>query len=136
MSLKQKILAAVDLKSEIVPIPEWDVTIEVRGMSGRSRAKFIEVAYQAGLVKEGQQPDAAMGAAMLAIFPEFVIDGVYDPATGKRVFEKSDLDELQGKNGEVIERIALKVIELSGLNDQGLDKQGKPISAVDSAAKN
>jgi len=135
MSLRNRILAARDLKSDVMDIPEWDgVTIEVRGMSGRVRAKFIETMFEKGLTNE--QDQAKMGAAMIPLFPEFVLDAVCDPSTGERVFEAGDLDELLRKNGAVLERIALKVIELSGLSNQGTDKNGQPINAVDAAAKN
>lgn len=123
MKLKDKILAAPDLKAESLEIPEWDVTVEVRGMSGKLRAKFVEMAYQNGMGSE--QDQAKMGAAMLPLFPEFVLDGVYDPENGEKVFAAGDLEALLQKNGQVLERIALKVIELSGLNEKAVDEAGK-----------
>lgn len=133
-NLRNKILGARDLKADLMEIPEWDgVTIEVRGMSGKARAKFVETAFQNGLTGEPDQ--AKMGAAMLPLFPEFVLDGVYDPDSNERVFQASDLEALLAKNGDVIQRIAMKVIELSGLNSTE-NAKGETISAVDAAAKN
>lgn len=134
MNLRDTILAAKDLASDVMEVPEWGVTIEVKGMSGKTRAKFIELMYKNGIA--GEEDQAKLGAAMVPFFPEFVLDGARDPATGYRVFEAADMEALVQKNGQVIERIALKVIELSGLNSEGKDKDGKPISAVDAAAKN
>ena len=38
MSIKDKIKQAGDLEREVVDIPEWDVTVEIRSMSARQRA--------------------------------------------------------------------------------------------------
>lgn len=133
MSLRNKILGARDLKAETIEIPEWGVEVEARGMSGKARAKFIDIAFQNGLA--GEQDQTKMGPAMLPLFPDLVLDGVYDPASGERVFQPGDLEALLAKNGEVIQRIAMKVIELSGLNSTE-NAKGETISAVDNAAKN
>ena len=38
MSIKDKIKQAGDLEREVVDIPEWGVTVEIRSMSARQRA--------------------------------------------------------------------------------------------------
>lgn len=125
MSLRDKILAARDLKAELMEIPEWGVSVEVRGMSADARAEFMQSSFENGLTGEDVD-QTKMVLSMISIFPKFVRDGVYDPETGLRVFEEGDLDALKAKNGEVLQRIAFKVIELSGLDEKAVDKAGKP----------
>ena len=44
MSLRDKILAAEDIASELVEVPEWGCIIEVRGMNGADRSRILEAA--------------------------------------------------------------------------------------------
>lgn len=127
-NLRQHILAKNDRRTELMPIPEWGVSIEVRGMSAKLRDRYLATVVEAGLDKEEDQSKVAL--AMLPLMPEFVLEGVYDPETGEKVFLSGDLDALRDKNGDVIQRIAQKVIDLSALDDKAADEAGKPSSVT------
>lgn len=129
-NLRERILRKNDRASESLTIPEWDVTVEVRSMSGKLRNRYVELVTTNGLDKESDP--AKVGAVMLPLMPEFVLDGVYDPETGERVFQEGDLEALLEKDGEVIQRIAQKVIGLSKLGEQAVDEAGKPSSVTPS----
>lgn len=41
-SLREKILAVQDIKSERIRVPEWDVEVEIRSMTGAERARVLK----------------------------------------------------------------------------------------------
>jgi hypothetical protein len=115
VSLRDQIFKAKDISSELMEIKEWGVTVEIRTMTARERATLMENALD---------PDTGQ-AVMSKIYPEVAIATVYDPETGQPVFEKGDIDALLGKSGTVIERIAQKALQVSGLSNEESGKLGK-----------
>lgn len=107
--LKAQILDADDLQMEIVPVPEWGVKVEVRGMSGLERARFMK------RISQGDQVD------LEAWYPELVIATTFDPDTGNKVFEKSDRDPLNSKSGAALSRLGDIASRLSGLSAAEVD---------------
>lgn len=113
-SLREKILNAKDIKSEKVKIPEWDVTVEVRGLTGKQRARLLQDA-----IGEDGKPD------LERIYPELVILSTYDPETGEQVFQPADRDALIEKSGAALEKIAQVAMRLSGLQPDALKEAEK-----------
>jgi len=111
--LRKTILEADDIIAEDVEVPEWDTTVEVRGMSGKERAKLLKGAAAGGEVN------------MEKWFPDLLIATVHDPETGEKVFEPADRDALNAKSGSAIAAIADVAARLSGLgeNDVQLAKE-------------
>lgn len=101
--IRATILDAQDLESEFLEIPEWGVTVEVRGMTARDRSSLQRKIAQ----KDG--PD------LEAWYWELALSCVYDPETGKRVFDKADRDVILGKSALVLSRIADVATRLSGM---------------------
>lgn len=95
-------ISAVTLKTDTLTIPEWGVEIGVREMTARERVDFGDNAKKI--------PHAAA--------VRLIIDCATDPDTGKPLFERAHQDMLLGKSGDVIDRIATKICELSGLTDK------------------
>lgn len=103
--LKSRILNYDDLQTEIIEVPEWgDIKIEVRGMNGRERAGFMKRTTSDG----GE-------VSFEKFYAELIIATVYDPDDGSKVFEPADRDNINGKSGAALERIASKAQKLSGL---------------------
>ena len=101
-TIRSIILEADDLSSETITVPEWgDVKIEIRSMTGRDRAALQK--------KFRDEFD------MEAWYTELTLATVYDPETGKRVFEPADRKEIGGKSAKVLERIANIATRLSGM---------------------
>ena len=122
-TLKNRILAAKDLKEELMTVSEWDgAELLITGMSGRTREKFLNAVLENGGGGDDEAGKAATKKAMLPLLPDFIMDGVRDPITRERVFELADVEALKEKNGEVLQRIAMKVISLSGLGEKGVEK--------------
>ena len=114
MSIREKILEASDIKSETVFVPAWDVTVEVRGMTGRQRGAFL----QEVLDKNGKMDFQKM-------YPLLLIQSVFDPETGAPVFMMGDLDALAGKSGAALEQVAQVAQRLSGLNPEATGEAEK-----------
>lgn len=102
-SLRERILSAQDIQSERVYVPEWDVEVEVRSMTGAQRARVLQGATVDGEVD------------LERLYPILLIETVYDPETGEPVFEAADRDALNGKNSGALERIAKVAMRLSGI---------------------
>jgi hypothetical protein len=120
MSLKDKILSCVDVKSKIVHIDEWDADIEVREMNGKCRAMFVE------LVTKEELKDSDIVKA----YPQIIQHCAFDPETKERIFDESDVDALSEKNGNALDKIVTEVIELSSLTQKSVDEAGKNSTAI------
>ncbi len=114
MSLRDQILAIADATSEIVEIPEWKLSVEVRSMSGAARANLV----QAGAI-QGQLPD------MSKFTSDIVVMCTFDPKTGEQIFSKEDADLILDKNGSALERIVTVAMRLSGFSKDAIDAAGK-----------
>lgn len=111
MSLRDKILAAPDIKTEKVEIPEWGVTVEVKGLTGRRRS----ILYKESTNKKGDVDIDAFSTKL-------VILSTYDIETGEPVFQNGDFDALAEKSAGAIERIVNVATRLSGLDQEEAKK--------------
>jgi hypothetical protein len=111
MSLREKILAAEDIESEMLEVPEWDCTVEVRGMNGADRSRILEsaAASEDGKISIGN------------MYVETVIASTYDPETGERIFTNADRDVLMSKSAAAIDKIATVGMRLSAMDTKAAD---------------
>jgi len=110
MSLRDTILNADDRQSEQMDVPEWGVTIELRGLTGADRAAFL-----ADAVTDDGKVD------FTRVWPNLLIAGCYDPDTGEPVFTQLDRDALNTKSAGVTERVAQRIQAISGLSEDAVD---------------
>lgn len=122
MSLRDKILAASDIPSESVKIPEWDVTILVKGMSAGERISLMQEAFD----QTTQQVN------MAKVYPDVVVACCCDPDTGKHVFSAEDKDAILSKSSAAVEKIAEVGLRLSGIGKEADDEAGKDSSPIPS----
>lgn len=118
MALKDLILAADDIQTETVEVPEWGVTVELRSLDVES---FTEI---------GRNSAAGGGTNMREIYLSMLVAGVYDPTTGQPVFTDADKPALAGKSMQVAERLVGLLNRLSGMGASGdlktaVDAEGK-----------
>lgn len=104
-SLRDQILDAQDIEAELVPVPQWNVTVEVRGMTGLERARFMEQ-----FSNENGQLD------YVALYPSLLTKTLYDPETGEQIFSDSDADFINAKSGLVLETLGKVATRLSGMS--------------------
>lgn len=109
--LRKKALEAEDIRTEEVHVPEWDVTLKVKGMTGAQRAKFLRSASN----------PVSGEVNFEKFFANLVIATAFDPDSDEPVFEDADRDALNQKSGAVINRLALVAQDLSGLGDKVME---------------
>lgn len=123
MSLRDQILAAKDIESELVEVPQWGVTVEVRGMTGRQRALVLK-----------ESVDAKGKVDLQKLYPWLVIMSTFDPETSSPVFLAGDFDAVAEKSGAALEVIAQVAMRLSGFNAEDISKNSEPIPSEDSTS--
>ena len=121
MSLRDQILSADDITSELVEVPAWGVTIEVRSMDGRSRTRLIKSAA-----------DAEGNVDVERLYPEVVILCSHDPVTGERIFDENDREALLAKSAGALEIVAQAALRVSGMTPDALDEAGKGSTSIPS----
>lgn len=116
-TIREKILAAQDIRKETVYIPEWDVTVEVRTLTGEQRALARRGAVEVEkkfdpaineMVEVQVQNEAKLSAAL-------IIAGTFDPQSGEPVFTAVDRDALMQKSASVLDQLVLASARVSGL---------------------
>ena len=122
MSIRDQILTAQDIPSEIVDVPEWGVKVEVRGMTGAERTRIMDKAV-------GQTGDVNLQF----VYPEIVIATSFDPDGGEQIFSPSDRDALLSKSANALDRLASVGMRLSGFTQESADVAGKDSSATATA---
>ena len=113
-SLSEAIFAVDDIETELVEVPQWKVTVLVKSMNARDRAKMIGKSV------------ADNGTFKLEeVLPDLVIHCTYDPETGEQIFLPSDRDALMAKSAAAIELLATVAMKLSGMDENSVDEAGK-----------
>lgn len=117
--LRSAILSTDDITCELVHVPEWDVTVEVRSMSLLERERVGELASEAQAAKEeGRDIPPQFSAAV-------VVACSFDPETGEQLFTNADIPALNGKSAKATGRISEVGARLSGLTDDAEVEAGK-----------
>lgn len=103
------VLTADDFVFADVDCPEWGGTVHVRGLTADERSNIAKKA------KANDQQDLEVS---------IVVCGACDP-NGDRLFTSADKDQLRRKSNAVINRLAKKILELSGGDDESVAETQK-----------
>lgn len=117
MSLRDRILSANDIVSELVDVPEWGVTVEVRGMAAADRTSLMDRAANA---------QGSVNTSLL--YPAVVIACSFDPETGERLFGPEDEKAIGEKSGLAVERLVQAGLRASGMAVEARDAAGEGLS--------
>lgn len=114
MSIKDKIKAAQDIKSKVVKIPAWDVSVEVREFSLAERDEIIKL----------QQVDEGMpeGTATWEVLKRCC----YDPETKEPIFVDEDREWFFKKGATSTDVLKKAALTINGLG----------VGAIEEAEKN
>ena len=126
MSLLSKtaILAAQDLQTEDVEVPEWGGTVRVRSFTGRERD-----AFEASMVRgEGRDRKVDLTNMRARLVGLTVID-----ETGQRLFTDEEVDLLGAKSGAALDRVFAIAQKLNGLSGADVEELSKNSGGVPSA---
>ena len=121
---KTAILAANDLKSEDIEVPEWGGAVRVRSFTGRERDAF-ESSMVRGDGRDRKVDLTNMRARLVGLT---VID-----ETGQRLFTDEEVDLLGAKSGAALDRVFAVAQKLNGLSGADVEELSKNSSGVPSA---
>ena len=126
MNIREKVFAADDIGTELVPVPEWGVEVQVRGLTlGQRNDALTESRGEDGVLNLSQY------------YALIIIATVLDPADGTHVFLDDDVENLLAKSSNPADNLAKKALALSGLTEQddvqaGVDAAGEGYSEMES----
>jgi len=108
---KQQISEAVDRKWEDVPVPEWGGDVRLMELSASDRG-YIEAG---SVVANGQTPQLKVES--LKVYREKLVGMSMVDENFERVYSNKEIaaGALANKSGAIIEKLAAKVQELSGM---------------------
>ncbi|AVP41460.1 tail assembly chaperone [Streptomyces phage Wentworth] len=108
---KAQINAAVDRKWEDVPVPEWGGDVRLMALSAADRG-YIEAG---SVVANGQTPQLKVES--LKVYREKLVGMAMVDENFERLYSNKEIaaGDLGKKDGAVIERLAAKVQEMSGM---------------------
>ncbi|URF02969.1 phage tail assembly chaperone [Cupriavidus campinensis] len=115
---KAAILAAADLKTEDVEVPEWGGSVRVAVMSGLARDNWIS-----------RQGD---GKVPYSVFTARVLVSTVVDEDGQPVFDEADIETLRGKNQAAMDRVLAVALRLNGLAATAVEEAEKNSDAAQS----
>jgi len=122
VNLRDKIMAAEDIPSEVVNVPEWSVEVLVKGMSAGERLRLMSNAFDMNT----QQVN------MSIVYPDVLVACTFDPESGDAVFTEQDKTAILAKSSAAVERVANVGLKLSGIGKDEQDEAGKSFSETQS----
>lgn len=100
---REAVLAADDLPTTDVDVPEWGGSLRVRGLTGAERDQFEEWVLR-GRTRVSLANVRARLVAMACVDEQ-----------GERLFQDADVEELGAKSGRALDRVFDVISRLSGL---------------------
>lgn len=114
-----------DRQELLVPVPEWDMQILIRALSGTARSNFI--AFQLVL----EQMHKGTGEYWKRLWFELALQGCMHPKTKKPIFRAADRDTLMDEhNGLVIEMLGKTVQMFSQIDASSSDRARKNLQSI------
>jgi len=113
---RDAILAAPDMLTEEVPVPEWGGTVLVRGLTGTERDAFEEEM----ITGKGKNRDVNLANFRARLIVKSVVD-----KAGKRLFTQADMVALGGKSAAAIQRVFQVAMRLSGMSEEDVEELTK-----------
>jgi len=116
---KEAILAADDLTTKEVDVPEWGGSVRIRELTGRERDAF----------EEGSLDKKTRDVKMTNMRARLVAMSAIDDS-GDRLFTAAEADELGKKSATALNRCFEVSCSLSGITDQDVEKLEKNSEAA------
>jgi hypothetical protein len=119
------ILAANDIRTERVPVPEWGGDVIVATFSGADRWAFEVAVHEATKAKANGNGHPATPAEAVAERMEYVTHlvalALVDEA-GHRLFSDTDVVALGKKSGVALTRVFRVAMRLNGIGDTEVER--------------
>lgn len=121
MSRREEILSRSNFLKERMSAAEWG-ELEIRELGGIQRRRIMESS-----VNGGEKIDPLKAQV------EAIIESVYDPETGQRMFQESDRDALMLQPARLLDMVGKVALRLSGMLEDD-EKNGLRASATSGTA--
>lgn len=122
---RDQILSVKDIKSEVVPVPEWGGSVTIQGMTGTERDAFEAEIVQ----KKGKDFSVNMQNIRAKLVALSLVNG-----DGERIFTDKDITALGKKSAAALDRIFSVAQELSGISTKDVEELAKNLESVPSDA--
>ena len=110
------ILSASDQKRELVEVEEWGGCVYVSSLSAATRDT-----YEGSLVRmHGREVEMVTNNARAKLLALTLVD-----EAGNRLFTDTQIEQLGGKNGEVVDRLYKTAQRLSGMTPESVKTLAK-----------
>jgi hypothetical protein len=110
---RDAILAADDLKTTAVDVPEWGGEVTVSEMSGEARERYEGMLFD----KSGKMTEGCLRARLVAA-------SVVDDA-GALLFSPSDVDALARKSAQALHRVYDAALRINGMHKEAVKESAK-----------
>ena len=108
MNIRDQIIAADDIGTDTITVPQWNVDVQVRGLTLGQRNDALTASR------------SEEGVLNLSKYYALIIIGtVSDPDTNEPVFTEADVDVVLSKSSAPADLLAKKALSLSGLSEKG-----------------
>jgi hypothetical protein len=111
------ILAAADVKSELVEVAEWGGSVRLAVMSGRARDDFMT---------------ATGGGVSVSAFQAKLLSLTLVDESGALLFTADQVEALQGKSKDVLDRLGALAMTLNGIGKKASEDIAKNSAAAPS----
>ena len=114
--IRKAILEAEDIETREVEVPEWGMTVIVKGMTGAQRDRFeSSIVEQRGKNVKVKLEDARARLVAMTVIDE----------DGRQVFGMRDVEALSQKSARALNRIYDVAKELSGIGEEEIEELAK-----------
>lgn len=110
---RDAILAAPDIVTERVEVPEWGGAVLVRSITAKERDDF----EKSLIVGKGRKADVSLDNIRAKLAALTIVD-----AAGVRIFAETDVAVLGAKSARALQRVFEVAMTLSGLTGKDLDE--------------
>ena len=128
MGTRDTILNADDTTYETVEVPEWGVTVAVKGLTIAEQRRFWRTVRK----RTGRESDYQIDRDKFMV--QLIIATAMDVDTHEPVFEAADADALNQKTAKAANRLYDVAARLSGFrDDDDVEAELKPTASDDSS---
>lgn len=121
MLTKEQILAADDIRSEVVSVPEWGGDVRIQSMSGMARDRYEQALF------EGKNSVSAKNIRAKLVASSAVDD------SGNLLFSETDIEALGKKSAKALDRLFAVAQRINGVTSGDVEELEKNLEADPSA---
>ena len=120
---KDQILAAEDIPTKDVEVPEWGGSVRMRGLTGSERDAYESSLFQ----QRGEKRILRTENARARLVAMCIVD-----EDGERMFSDAEVKDLGRKSGKVLDRLFDEARKLSGLTAEDVEELAEGFDSAQS----